>query len=54
MPEDARQIANDIVDPLRAKYEEVLIYVRPTGNPLNAIVRRIQWTPHNGFVEMSY
>ena len=54
MPEDALQIANDIVDPLRAKYEEVLIYVRPTGNPLNAIVRRIQWTPHNGFVEISY
>jgi len=54
MPEDALQIANDIVDPLRAKYEEVLIYVRPTGNPANAIVRRIQWTPHNGFVEMSY
>jgi hypothetical protein len=54
MPEDARQIANDIVDPLRGKYEEVLIYVRPTGNPNNAIVRRIQWTPHNGFVEMRY
>ncbi len=54
MPEDARRIANDIVDPLRAKYEEVLIYVRPTGNPVNAIVRRIQWTPHDGFVEMSY
>jgi hypothetical protein len=54
MPEDARQIANDIVDPLRAKYEEVLIYVRPTGNPVNAIVRRIQWTPHDGFVEMRY
>jgi hypothetical protein len=54
MPEDARQIANDIVDPLRAKYEEVLIYVRPTGHPVNAIVRRIQWTPHDGFVEMTY
>ena len=53
-PEDARQIANDIVDPVRAKYEEVLIYVRPTGNPANAIVRRIQWTPHDGFVESSY
>ena len=54
MPEDARQIANDIVEPVRAKYDEVLIYVRPTGNPANAIVRRIQWTPHDGFVEMTY
>jgi hypothetical protein len=53
-PEDAPQIANDIVAPLRATYEEVLIYVRPTGNPAEAIVRRIQWTPHGGFVETRY
>jgi hypothetical protein len=53
-PEDARQIAAEIVGPLRAKYEEVLIYVRPTGDPADAIVRRIQWTPHGGFVETSY
>jgi hypothetical protein len=53
-PENAHQIAIDIVEPLRAKYEEVLIYVRPTGNPADAIVRRIQWTPHDGFVESSY
>ena len=53
-PEDARQIAGDIVDPLHGTYEEVLIYVRPTGSPANAIVRRIQWTPHDGFVETSY
>ena len=54
-PEDARQIAVEIVEPLRAKhYEEVLIYVRPIGNPFNATVRRIQWTPQGGFVETSY
>ena len=53
-PEDARRIANDLVAPLRVKYEDVLVYVRPTGNPVNAIVRRIEWTPHDGFVETSY
>src|SRR5438093_12621366 len=53
-PENARAIAAEIVEPLRAKYEEVLIYVRPIGSPLNAVVRRIQWTPHGGFVETSY
>jgi hypothetical protein len=54
-PEEARQIAMEIVEPLRPKnYEEVLIYVRPIGNPLNATVRRIQWTPQGGFVETSY
>ena len=54
-PEDAQKIAVEIVEPLRPKnYEEVLIYVRPIGNPLNATVRRIQWTPQGGFVETSY
>jgi hypothetical protein len=53
-PEDARRIANEIVEPLRARYEEVLIYVRPTGNPARALVRRIEWTPPGGFIETSY
>ena len=53
-PADARRIAEEIVAPLRARYDEVLIYVRPTGNPVDAIVRRIQWTPHDGFVETNY
>jgi len=53
-PEDAQAIAEEIVKPLREKYEEVLTYVRPIGNPANAAVRRIQWTPHGGFVETIY
>jgi len=53
-PVDAGMIAEQIVAPLRSTYNEVLIYVRPTGNPVNAVVRRIQWTPHGGFVESSY
>jgi hypothetical protein len=53
-PEDARRIASDIVEPLRARYEEVLVYVRPTGNPAHALVRRIEWTAPDGFIETSY
>ena len=53
-PEDAKRIAEEIVTPLREKYEEVLTYVRPIGNPANAVVRRIQWTPDSGFVETTY
>jgi hypothetical protein len=53
-PEEARKIAEEIVAPLRVKYEEVLVYVRPIGNPPNASVRRIEWTPRGGFVESSY
>jgi hypothetical protein len=53
-PEDARQIAAELVEPLRAKYEAVLVYVRPIGSPMNAVVRRIEWTPRGGFVETTY
>ena len=53
---EAHQIAVEIVDPLRPRgYEEVLIYVHPTGqHAATAPVRRIQWTPHGGFVEHGY
>lgn len=54
LPETARQIAMEIVKPLDGKYEEVLVYVRPIGNPVNAVVRRIQWTPNGGFIETTY
>jgi len=53
-PEDAQKIALEIVEPLRAKYEEVLIYVRPIGSPISGVTRRIQWTPDDGFVETIY
>jgi hypothetical protein len=53
-PEDAQKIAREIVEPLRAKYEEVLVYIRPIGSPLNAVTRRIEWTPGGGFVETAY
>jgi hypothetical protein len=53
-PEDARNIAEELVAPLRAKYEEVLIYVRPIGSPINTLTRRIEWTPRGGFVETVY
>jgi hypothetical protein len=53
-PENARRIAEEIVAPLRARYEEVLVYVRPIGSPADATTRRIEWTPHDGFVETEY
>ena len=53
-PEEARKIAEEIVAPLRAKYEEVLVYVRQIGSPPNTATRRIEWTPRGGFIETSY
>jgi hypothetical protein len=53
-PDDALNIATELVKPLREKYEDVLIYVRPIGNPVHAVTRRIEWTPREGFVATSY
>jgi len=53
-PQDARGIAEEIVAPLRTKYEEVLIYVRAIGSPADGLTRRIEWTPSSGFVETAY
>jgi hypothetical protein len=53
-PQDARSIAEEIVAPLRSRYEEVLVYVRPIGSPQNTLTRRIEWTPDGGFIETNY
>ena len=36
-PEQAQAIAEEIVAPLRDRYEEVLVYVRPIGSPANTM-----------------
>ena len=51
--DDARSIAVQIVEPVRSKYEEILIYVRQPGRNVPA-VRRVQWTPRGGYVETTY
>ena len=44
---DLKKIGRAIVTPVAGQYDEVLIYVR-TGTS----VRRIQWTPAHGYVEL--
>ena len=44
---DLKMIGRAVVTPVMDNYEEVLIYVR-TGTAL----RRIQWTPQHGYVEL--
>lgn len=52
--EDARQIAEEIVRPMRSRgYQEVLIYVYPVNDPKGA-ARRVQWTPRTGYIETSF
>ncbi len=43
--ERAVQIAKEIVEPVKASYVEVLVYVRPVNR---AETRRVQWTKAGG------
>ena len=53
-PEQARSIAEQIVLPVRSKYREILIYVHAVDESEDPSVRRVDWTPAHGFVELSY
>jgi hypothetical protein len=43
-----RKIGESIVTPVIGQYDEVLIYVKSGKSAL----RRIQWTPQRGYVEL--
>ena len=52
--EDAREIAEHIVLPVRSRgYQEILIYIHTQGDP-SGPMRRVQWTPRTGYVESVY
>jgi hypothetical protein len=53
-PEQARQIAIVLVEPVKSRYEEILIYVRRPGTSGKLAARRMQWTPRGGYVEVVY
>jgi hypothetical protein len=49
------RIAAQVVEPLKARYDEVLIYVREPGQRRGDLpARRVQWTPRAGYVESIY
>ncbi len=50
--DQAVAIASAIVEPRRAQYAEVLVYLRRAGDA--ATVSRVQWTPAGGYVELVY
>jgi len=54
--DQAQEIAEAIVAPVRARgYQEVLVYVHPLGRRGEATeIRRVQWTPRGGYVEIDY
>ena len=52
---DSSTIAAQLVEPLKNRYDEVLIYVRAPGQRVNDLAaRRVQWTRRAGYVESVY
>ena len=51
---EAMAIAQQLTEPVKEKYAEVLIYFHRPGRPDTLPPRRVQWTPTSGYVETSY
>jgi hypothetical protein len=50
----ARQIASAIVEPRRAKFDDILVYVHRVGGSHDLAARRVEWTPRGGYEEIVY
>jgi len=53
-PARSPEIARLLIEPLKDRYEEVLIYVYRLGASSSRPERRIQWTKTGGLVEIVY
>jgi hypothetical protein len=51
---EAVAIAQQLVEPAKGRYEEVLIYFHRPGRPDTLPPRRVQWTLKTGYVETVY
>ena len=53
-PERTEEIARALVEPIKADYDEILVYVHLRGNDSDLPARRMQWTPAAGYSELTY
>jgi hypothetical protein len=54
-PGTALAIAAQVVEPVKDRYEEILLYVRtPASLPDDLPARRVRWTRRGGYEEMIY
>jgi hypothetical protein len=51
---EAVSIAQQLTEPLKDRYAEVLIYFHRPGRPDTLPPRRVQWTPASGYLETVY
>jgi hypothetical protein len=50
----AHQIASAIVEPRRAQFDDILVYVHRVGGGNTLAARRVEWTPRAGYEEIVY
>ena len=53
-PSRTGTIARTLVEPIKADYDEILVYVKQRGDDSDLPARRVQWTPRDGYVELTY
>jgi len=53
-PEQTETISRALIEPIKEDYAEILVYVNRMGDDSDLPARRVQWTPRDGYVELSY
>ena len=53
-PSQTETIARTLIEPIKDDYVEILVYVNQLGDDSDLPARRMQWTPRDGYVEISY
>lgn len=53
-PAAALAIAREVVAPVADRYVEVLVYVYGPPSQPTTLVRRVRWTPRDGYVESAF
>ena len=53
-PEQTETISRALIEPIKDDYGEILVYVNRMGDDSDLPARRVQWTPRDGYVELSY
>ena len=53
-PERTETISRALIEPIKDDYAEILVYINRMGDDSDLPARRVQWTPRDGYVEMSY
>ncbi len=53
-PSQVEAIARALIEPIKADYDEILVYVSRVDDPSDLPARRMQWTPQDGYVEIAY